>query len=82
MLFQIIKICFNKSYYATLHSLMRIMTEKQRQNDAKIVAIMVLSYSYLAPLRKMLLQAHYDRCCSLVKLLCIYFCYFDLLNNG
>ena len=82
MLFQINKICFNKSDYATLHSLMRIMTEKQRQNDAKIVAIMVLSYSYLAPLRKMLLQAHHDRFCSFVKLLCIYFCYFNLLNHG
>ena len=32
MLFQINKICFNKSDYATLHSLMRIMTE----NSAKM----------------------------------------------
>ena len=45
-------------------------------------AIMVLSYYYLAPVRKALLQAHRDRCCSLVKILCIYFCYFDLLNHG
>ena len=82
LLFQINKICFEKSDYAILHSLMRIMTEKQRQNDAKIIAIMVLSYSYLAPLRKMLLQAHHDRFCSFVKLLCIYFCYFNLLNHG
>ena len=27
MLFQITKICFNESDYATLHSLMRIMTK-------------------------------------------------------
>ena len=37
---------------------------------------------YLAPVRKSLLQAHHDRCCSLVKLLCIYFCYLNLLNHG
>ena len=42
---------------------------------------MVLSYYYLAPVRKVLLQAHRDRCCSLVKLLCKYFCHFDLLNH-
>ena len=32
MLFQITKICFNESDYATLHSLIRIMTE----NDPKM----------------------------------------------
>ena len=36
---------------------------------------MVLSYYYLALVRKKLLQAHHGRCCSLVKLLCVYFCY-------
>ena len=35
-----------------------------------------------APLGKGLLQVHHDKCCSLVKLLCIYFCYFNLLNHG
>ena len=33
MLFQITKICFIESDYATLHSLMRIMTD----NDAKMM---------------------------------------------
>ena len=55
---------------------------KRCQNDAKTAAVMVLSYYYLAPARKVLLQAHYDRCCCLVKLICIYFCYFELLNHG
>ena len=55
---------------------------KRRQNDAKTVAIMVLSYYYLAPVRKVLLQAHREEFCSFVKLLCIYFCYFDLLKHG
>ena len=81
MLFQITQICFNDSGYATLHSL-EDNDRKRFQNDAKIAAIMVLSYYYLAPVRKVLLQAHRDRCCSLVKLLCIYFCYFDLVNHG
>ena len=43
---------------------------------------MVLSYYYPAPARKMLLQARLEYCSSLVKLLCIYFCYFDLFNHG
>ena len=54
---------------------------KHRQNEVKTAAMMVLSYYYLAPVRKVLLQAHRDRCFSLVKLLFIYFSYFDLLNH-
>ena len=71
MLFQITQICFSESDYVTIHSVMNIMTE----NSAKMTHKMpqVLSYCYLAPLRKGLLQAHHDKCCSLVKLLCIYF---------
>ena len=42
----------------------------------------VTVHYYLVIVRKVLLEVHHDRCCSLVKLLCIYFCYFDLLNNG
>ena len=55
---------------------------EQHQNDTKTAAIMVLSYYYLAPVRNVLLQAHSDRCCSLDKMLYIYFCYLDLLNHG
>ena len=71
MLFQITQICFSESDYVTIYSVMNIMTE----NIAKMTHKMpqVLSYCYLAPLRKGLLQAHHDKCCSLVKLLCIYF---------
>ena len=43
---------------------------------------MFLSYYYLALVRKELLQEHSDKCCSLVKLLCIYFCYFILRDHG
>ena len=55
---------------------------KRCQNDVQNAAIMVLSYYNLAPVRKGLLQAHRDRCWSLVKLLCIYFCCLNLLNRG
>ena len=78
MLFQVTQICSNKSDYATLHSLMRIMTENGAKMTQKL--LLVLSYYYLAPVRKVLLQAHRDRCCSLVKLLCIYFCYFEKIE--
>ena len=71
MLFQITQICFSGSGYAMLHSLMRIMTENC-QNDAKTAAIMILSYFYVGPVRKVLLQAYRDRCCSLVKLAYIF----------
>ena len=53
---------------------------KQCQNGAKIAAILFLSYYYLVA--KELLQAHNEKCCSLVKLLCIYFCYCIVLNHG
>ena len=85
MLFEITQICFNESDYATALSLSHEDNDtKRRQNDAETAAIMVLSYYYLAPVRNVLLRAHRDRCCSLVKLLYIYiyFCYFDLLNQG
>ena len=41
---------------------MRITKTKWRQNDAKSAAIMVLSYYYLTPVRKVLLQAHREGC--------------------
>ena len=62
MLFQIIQICFSGSDYAMLHSLMRIMTK----------VILILSYFYVGPVRKVLLQAHRDRRWSLVKLAYIF----------
>ena len=55
---------------------------KWHQNDTLNAAIMALSYYYLASVRKGLLQAHHDKCCSLVKLLCTYFCYLNLLNHS
>ena len=36
MLFQITQICFNESDYATLHSLMRIMTENGNKMMQKL----------------------------------------------
>ena len=81
MLFEINQICFNESDYVTLHSVINIM-KKRCQNGAYNAAIMVLRYYYLAPVRKGLLQAHHDRCCSAVKLLRMYLCYFSLLNYG
>ena len=62
MLFQITQICFSGSDYAMLHSLMRIMAQ----------GILILSYFYVRPVREVLLQAHRDRCCSLVKLAYIF----------
>ena len=81
MLFQVTTVCFNGPHYITLHSVINMMTE----NGAKMTqnaAIIVLSYYYLSNVRKGLLQAHHDRCCSLVKLLSIYFRYFNLFNHG
>ena len=42
---------------------------------------MFLSYYYLALVRKGLLQAQNDKHCSLVKLLCTYFCYLLYLTT-
>ena len=58
MLLEINQICFNESDYVTLHSVINIM-KKRCQNGAYNAAIMVLSYYYLAPVRKGLLQAHH-----------------------
>ena len=55
---------------------------KRCQNGKQNVTITFLSYHYLALDGKGLLQAHNDKCCSLVKLLCIYIFYFILLNHG
>ena len=55
---------------------------KRHQNDASTTQLLVLSYYYLASVRKVLLQGHRDRCCSLGKLWCVYFCYSNLLNHG
>ena len=82
MLFQVTTICFNEPDYITLHSIMNIMKENGGKMNPENVTIMVLSYYYLANVRKGLLQEHYDRFCTLVKLLSIYFCYSNLLNHG
>ena len=78
MLFQKNQMCFNEPDYVTVRFVMNIMTP----NRAKMAHKMFLSYYYLAFVRNGLLQAHNDKCCSLVKLLWIYFCYFILLNHG
>ena len=54
---------------------------KRCQNGAQNAATIFLSYYYLALDGKRLLQALNDKCCSLVKLLCIYFCYFIEFNH-
>ena len=56
--------------------------KKQFQNDGKTAPTMLLSYYYVVPVRKVLFQAQRDRSCTLVKLLCIYFCYWDLHNHS
>ena len=56
--------------------------KKWHQNNVSTDALLALSYYYLAPVRKVLLIAHHDRCCSLVKLLSVYFCYFKLLYHS
>ena len=73
---------FNEFNYVTLYSVMNIMTKNGAKIMHKMPQKMILSYYYLTFVRKGLLQAHHYRCCNLVKLLCIYFCYFNLLNHG
>ena len=80
MLLQITQICSYKSDYATLYSDMSIM----RGNGAKVTP--KLSQYYFSDiivwhLSEKLFQEHHDRCCSLIKLLCIYFSYFNLLSH-
>ena len=81
MLFQKTKMCFNEpddvTVYCHEHN-----ANKRCQNGAKNATIKFLSYYCQALVRKGLLQAHHDKYCSLVKLLCIYFCYFIRLNHG
>ena len=64
--------------------------EKQRANIASSYVMGSQHYiggeggflNTLETVRKGLLQAHHDRCCSLVKLLRIYFYYSNLFNHG
>ena len=81
MLFQKTEMCFNEFDYAMLQC-HEHNDSKRCQNDAQNAAIMFLSYCYLTLVGEGLLQAHNDKGCSLVRLLCIYFCYFILLNHG
>ena len=55
---------------------------KRCQNNPYTTTILVLHYYYLAPVGKVSFQAHHDRCCSLAKLLCIHFSYFNLPNHS
>ena len=73
---------FNEPDYVTVHSVMNIMTTNGAKMTRKNATLMFLSYYYLALVGKELLQAHNDKYCSLVKLLCISLCYFILLKHG
>ena len=55
---------------------------KRHWNDASTAALLVLSYYDLSPVIKVLLQAQYDRFSSFFKLLCVYLCYFNLLDQS
>ena len=55
---------------------------KRCENNPLTATILVLDYHYLVPVLKVSFQGHSDRRCVLVKLICIYFCYFNLLNHG
>ena len=81
MLFQKTQMSFNESDYVMKHPAMNIMTANSAKTAQKNATIF-LSYYYLVLVGKGLLQAHNDKCCSLVKLLCIDFCYFILLNHS
>ena len=52
------------------------------QNDAQNATRMIFSYLYVVPVKIGSLQARRDRCCSLVKLLCTYFCYLNVRINS
>ena len=69
MLFQVTQICFNESDYITIYLITNILSLNAR--------IMVLKYYCLEHVREGLLEAHHDRFCSLVKLLCTYFLLFE-----
>ena len=81
MLFQKTEMCFNELDYAMVHC-HEHNDSKRCQNDAQNAAIMFLSCYYLTLVGEGLLKAHNDKCSSLVRLLCICFCYFILLNHG
>ena len=68
------QICFNEPDYVTVHSVMNTMTANGAKMADKNDAIMFLTYYYLLLVGKGLLQAHNDKCYSLVELLCICFC--------
>ena len=70
MLFQKTQICFNEPDYVMGHCHQH-SDSKWCQNGAQNAGIMFLSYYYLAPVGKVLLQAQNGKCCSLVKLVCI-----------
>ena len=81
MLFQKNQMCFNEPDYVTVHSVINIRTANGAKMVQKNATIMFLSCYYQVLVEKELLQAHTDKCCSLVKSLCIHFCYFILLNH-
>ena len=76
------QIYFNEFDYFTVDTAINIMTQNECQNDAKNVTIMFLKYHYLALNGKGSLEADNEKCWSLVKLLCIYFYHFILLNHN
>ena len=79
MLVPKIQMCFNEPDYVTVHSV-RKMTANGAKIAQKNATIIFLNYCYVALVRKELLQSQNDKYGSLVKLLCIYLCYFIVLN--
>ena len=74
--------CFNDSDYVTVNSVINIMTANGAKMVQKNATIMFLNCYYQVLVEEELLQAQKEKCCNLVKLLCIHFCYFNLLNHG
>ena len=60
MLYQVTQIFFNDGNPALCHEQ---HDKKRHQNDGETSTLLVLSYYYLAPVTKVLLQAHHGICC-------------------
>ena len=59
-LYQVTQIFFNDGNPALCHEQ---HDKKRHQNDGETSTLLVLSYCYLAPVTKVLLQAHHGICC-------------------
>ena len=89
---------FQSNFWSSQNILSLIVWNLQRKKEKQSSIYAVSNNSYvlislimsrnstkkwkLISVWKGLLQAHHNKCSALVKLLCIYFCYLDLLNHG